>query len=108
MERRGQRISKDEMLEVIGKGKPFTLLQDIINNKREHLSDKFTPSVPNDVLTLSDCEDVTENEDEDDLPNAILIRFIESQEEYLRKVADGTSHIFRKIRDIESTPFKEN
>ena len=39
MERRGQRISKDEMLEVIGKGKPFTLLQGIINNKREHLSD---------------------------------------------------------------------
>ena len=59
-------------------------------------------------MTLSDCEDITENEDEDDLPNAILIRFIESQEEYLRKVADGTSHIFRKIRDIESTPFKEN
>ena len=48
MKGRVQKISKDEILEVTGKGKPFTLSKDLINNKKEYLSDKFTPLVPND------------------------------------------------------------
>ena len=66
MEGRVQIISKDEISEVIGKGKPFTLLKDLINNKKERLSGTFTPLVTNDIFTLIDSEDSTENEDEDD------------------------------------------
>ena len=66
MEGRVQIISKDEISEVIGKGKPFTLLKDLINNKKEHLSGTFTSLVTNDIFTLIDSEDSTENEDEDD------------------------------------------
>ena len=42
MEGQVQTISKDEILEVIGKGKSFALLKDLINNKKEHLCNKFT------------------------------------------------------------------
>ena len=91
MERQAQAILKDDILEVIGKGKPFTLLKELINNKKEHLSDKFTPLLPNDIFALSDSKDSTENEDKDESPNVALLKFIEINEEYLRKVADGTS-----------------
>ena len=57
MEGQTQTISNDDILEVIGKGKPFTLLKELINNKKEHLSDKFTPLLPNDIFALSDSED---------------------------------------------------
>ena len=106
MERRVQTISKDEILEAIGKGKSFTLLKYIIINKKEHLSDKFTPSVPNDVFALSNSKDSTENENEDDSTNATLLKFIESNGEYLGKAVDGTSK--DGIRGIKSTPVKEN
>ena len=43
MEGQAQMISKDDILEVIGKGKPFKLSKKLFNNKKEHLSDKFTP-----------------------------------------------------------------
>ena len=33
MEGQAQAISKDDILEVIGKGKPFTLFKKLINNK---------------------------------------------------------------------------
>ena len=111
MEGRVQTISKDGILEVTEKGKPFTLLKYLINNKNEHLSNKFTPLVPNDIFVLSYSEDSTENEDEDDLPNVALPKFIESNREYLRTVVDDTSKdvfFFRKIRGIKSTPVKEN
>ena len=52
MEGRAQTISKNDILEVTGKGKPFTLLKELIHNKKEDLSDKFTPLVPNDVFPL--------------------------------------------------------
>ena len=35
MEGRVKTISKDEILEGFGKGKPFTLLKDFIDNKNE-------------------------------------------------------------------------
>ena len=54
MEGQAQTISKDDILEVIGKGKPFTLLKELINNKKEHLSDKFTPLLPNNIFVISD------------------------------------------------------
>ena len=82
MEGRVQTISKDEILKVIGKGKPFTLLTDLINNKKEHLSDKFTPLVPNYIFALSNSEDSTENEDEDDSPKVALLKFKESNGGY--------------------------
>ena len=50
---------------MIGKGKSFTLLKDLINDKKEHFSDKFTPLVQNYIFTFSDSEDTTENKDED-------------------------------------------
>ena len=50
------------------KGKPFTLSKDLINNKKGHLSDKYTPLVPNDIFALGDS-DSNENEDGDDSPN---------------------------------------
>ena len=34
MEGRAQTISKDNILEVNGKGKPFTLLEELTNNKK--------------------------------------------------------------------------
>ena len=52
MERRAQTISKNDILEVTGKGNPFTLLKELIHNKKEDFSDKFTPLVPNDVFPL--------------------------------------------------------
>ena len=91
MEGQAQPISKDDILEVIGKAMPFTLLEELINNKKEHLSDKFTPLVPNDLFALSDSEDSTEYEHEDDSPNVALLKFIESKTEYLRKAMNGTS-----------------
>ena len=90
-EGRVQIISEDEILELIVKVKPFTRLKDLINNKKEHLSDKFTPLVPNDLFALSDSEDSTEYEHEDDSPNVALLKFIESKTEYLRKAMNGTS-----------------
>ena len=91
MEGQTQTISNDDILEAIGKGKPFTLLKELINNKKEHLSDKFTPLLPNDIFALSDSKDSTENEDKDESPNVALLKFIENNGEYLRKVVDGTS-----------------
>ena len=86
MNGRVQTISKNEILEVIREGKPFTLLKYLINNKKEHLSDKFIPLVQNDTFALSDSEDSTENEYEDDSANVALLKFIESNREYLRNV----------------------
>ena len=91
MEGQAQTISKDDILEVIGKGKPFTLLKELINNKKEYLSDKFIPLLPSDVFALTDSEDSTENEDKDESSNVALLKFIENSGEYLRKVVDGTS-----------------
>ena len=91
MERQAQTISKDDILEVIVKGKPFTLLKELTNNKKEHLSDKFTPLLPNHIFALSDSGDGTENEDKDESTNLALLKFIENNREYLRKVVDGTS-----------------
>ena len=34
MEGRAQTISKDDILEVIGKGKPFPILKELVNNKK--------------------------------------------------------------------------
>ena len=68
-EGRVQIISEDEILELIVKVKPFTRLKDLINNKKEHLSDKFTPLVPNDIFVSSDFEDSTENENKGQAPN---------------------------------------
>ena len=59
-----QMISRDEILEVIGKSKLFTLLKYLNSNKehlpdkQEHLPDKFTPLLPNDVFALSDSEKI--------------------------------------------------
>ena len=47
MEGQTQTISKDDILEVIGKGKPFKLLKELINNK------KFTPELPDDIFALT-------------------------------------------------------
>ena len=91
MEGQAQPISKDDILEVIGKATPFTLLEELINNKKEHLSDKFTPLVPNDIFVLSDFEDSTENENKGQSPNVAWLKFIENNREYLRKIVDGTS-----------------
>ena len=91
MEGRVPTISKDEILEIIGKSKPFTLLKDLINNKKEHLSDKFTLLLPTDIFGLSDSDDSTENEDEDDSANVALLKLIESNGKYLRNVLDDTS-----------------
>ena len=66
MEDRAQSISKDDILEMIRKGKPFTLLKELIINKKEHLSNKFTPLISNNIFVLSDSEDSTENEDKDE------------------------------------------
>ena len=60
MEGKAQTISKGDILEVIRKSKPFTLLKELIKNKKEHRSDKFTPLLPNDIFALSDSEDSTE------------------------------------------------
>ena len=68
-----------DILKVFEKGKPFTLLKVLINNKNEHLSDKFTPLVPNYIFALSDSKDNTENEDEDGSPNVALLKFIEGK-----------------------------
>ena len=76
-----------------GKGKPFALLKDLIYNKKGHLSDKYTPLIPNDIFALGDS-DSTENEDGDDSPNLAWLKFIESNWYYLRKVVDGTSKGF--------------
>ena len=84
MEGQAQTISKDDILDVIGKGKPFTLLKELISNKKEHLSDKLTPLLPNDILALSDSENRTENEDKDETPNVALLKFTENNGEYLR------------------------
>ena len=51
-------ISRDEILEMIGKSKLFTLLKYLISDKKEHLPDKFTPLLPNDVFALSDSEKI--------------------------------------------------
>ena len=75
---------------MIGKGKPFTLLKELINNKKEHFSDKFTPLVPNDIFALSDSQDHTENEDKDESPNVGLLKFLENNGRHLRKVVDST------------------
>ena len=91
MEGQAQTTSKDDILEVIGKGKPFILLKEFINNKKEHLSDNFTPLLPNHIFALSDSGDGTENEDKDESTNLALLKFIENNGEYLRKVVDGTS-----------------
>ena len=56
IEGRAQTISEDDISEVIGNGKPFTLLKELIDNKKEHLSEKFTPLVPNDIFVLRDSE----------------------------------------------------
>ena len=56
IEGRAQTILKDDISEVIGNGKPFTLLKELIDNKKEHLSEKFTPLVPNDIFVLRDSE----------------------------------------------------
>ena len=34
MEGRAETISKDDILEVIGKGKPFPILKELVNNKK--------------------------------------------------------------------------
>ena len=78
---------------MIGKDKPFTLLKDLINNKKEHLSDKRTLFVPNDIFALSDSEDSTENEDEDESPNAALLKLTVSNGEHLKKFLDDTSKV---------------
>ena len=109
-ERRAQTISKDDISEVIGKGKPFTLLKELINNKKEHLSDKFTPLVPNDIFVLSDSEISTENENKDESPNVALLKFIGSNGEYLRKVVDGTSQdvVFsERLETLKVLPLKK-
>ena len=54
-----QMISRDKIVKVIGKSKLFTLLKYLISGKKEHLSDKFTPLLPNDVFPLSDSENST-------------------------------------------------
>lgn len=53
-----QMMSIDEILEVTGKSKLFTLLKYLTSNKKEHLPDKFTPLLPNDVFALSDSEKI--------------------------------------------------
>ena len=60
-------------------------------NKKEHLSDKLMSLVPNDIFPLSDFEDSTGSEDKDEPPNVALLKFIEDNREYTRKVVDGTS-----------------
>ena len=110
MNGRVQTISKNEILEVIREGKPFTLLKYLINNKKEHLSDKFMPLVQNDTFALSDSEDSTENEDEDDSANVVLLKFIESNREYLRNFVDSTSKdvVFsEKLETLRVLPLKK-
>ena len=53
-----QMMSIDEILEVTGKSKLFTLSKYLTSNKKEHLPDKFTPLLPNDVFALSDSEKI--------------------------------------------------
>ena len=110
IEGRAQTISKDGISEVIGNGKPFTLLKQLIDNKKEHLSDKFTPLVPNDIFVLSDSEISTENENKDESPNVALLKFIGSNGEYLRKVVDGTSQdvVFsERLETLKVLPLKK-
>ena len=78
MEGQAQTISKDNILEVIGKDKLFTLLKELLNNKKEHLFDTFTPLLPNDIFALSDSEDSTGNEDKDESLKVALLKFIEN------------------------------
>ena len=109
MKGRVQTISKDEILEVTGKGKPFTLSKDLINNKQEYLSDKFTPLVPNDVFALSNSEDSTKHEGEFGSPNAALLKFVKPNGEYLRTVVNGTTKdiIFsEKLNAFKELPSK--
>ena len=44
-----------------------------------------------EVFLGTNSEDAIENEDEDDSPNAALLKFIAGNRENLRKDADGTS-----------------
>ena len=62
-----------------------------IKNKKEHLSNKLTPLVPNDIFPLSDFEDSTGSEDKDEPPNVALLKFKGDNREYIRKVVDDTS-----------------
>ena len=111
MEERAQTISKDDIWEAIGKDKPFTLLKELINNKTEHLSDKFSSLVPNDIFVLSDSECSTENDDEDESPNEALLKSIENNGKYLRKVLDGTSKgvaFSERLETLKVLPLKKN
>ena len=80
VEGQAQVMSKDNILEVIGKDKSFTLLKEVIHNKKEHLSDKFTP------LLQNYCKVILKK-----APNVALLKFIENNGEYLKKGVDGTS-----------------
>ena len=71
---------------IIGNGKPSTLSKDFIQKKKEYLFNKFTPFVRNGIFALSDFEDTTKNEDEDDSPNAAFLKFIESNGGYLKRL----------------------
>ena len=87
---------------MIGKGKPFTILKELINNYKKHLSDKFTPLLPNNIFALRDFENNTESEDKDETPNVALLKFIQNNGEYLREVVDGTSKdvVFSKRLEV--------
>ena len=91
--------------------KTFRLLKELINNKKERLSDKFTPLLPNDIFALIDSEDSIENEAKDESPNVALLKFIENNGEYLRKVVDSTSKdvaFSERLHALKSTSVKEN
>ena len=110
MEEQAQTISKDDIWEAIGKDKPFTLLKELMNNKKEHPSDKFSSLVPNDIFVLSDSECSTENEDEDESPNVALLKSIENNGKYLRKVLDGTSKgvaFSERLETLKVLPLKK-
>ena len=68
------------------KWQTFYIIKRFYPKKKEYLFNKFTPFVRNGIFALSDFEDTTKNEDEDDSPNAAFLKFIESNGGYLKRL----------------------
>ena len=87
---RSIQIAKEMIIETIGKGDPFTLLKDLINERKESTCAGFTLG-PNDIFTSSDSEDAVEYNEKISSPNENLSKFIIENGEYLRAVVDGSN-----------------
>ena len=87
---RSIQIAKGKIIETIGKGDPFTLLKDLINERKESTCAGLTLG-PNDIFTSSDSEDAVEYNEKISSPDENLIKFIMENGEYLRAVVDGSN-----------------